>query len=302
MKTVTKLHLKRLPLYGAAAALVGASCWQNFEFAIGISTALAAAMVASDMLKGPALHATLNACRDRDWPRVVVAAPLVVVFALASLAAAVSFQAQTRGDAVGQRQAVIDEHARLTKQIADASALRDEQDALAKAEAGPTGTKCKSRCEKAMARAEAARATIAQAQAALAGLDPPLEADAGAATLARLMRTDETTARTTMTVIAVALVEIGSLLAFPLAMSFGGPRPARPPAPLQITGPYTIEQAERDLLYEIARGNMPTVYDWASRWKRSVAWVSDAIGDMERRGVISRTRAKDGRRKLIEIA
>ncbi len=301
MKTVTKLHIKRLPLYGAAGALVLASCWQNFEFAIGVSVALAAAMVASDMLKGPAMHVTIAALRDRDWGRVVIAAPLVLIFAAASLAAAISFQAQTRGDAVGQRQAVIDEHARLDKQINDATTLRDEQDALANVEKGKSGTKCKSRCEKAMARAEAARATIAAAQAAMAKLDPPLEADAGAATLARLLKTDETTARTIMTVIAVALVEVGSLLAFPLAMAFGAPRPARPSAPPQaVTGPYTIEQAELDLLYEIARGNMPTVYDWAARWKRSVSWVSDAIVDMERRGVISRRQV--GRRKMLEIA
>jgi hypothetical protein len=300
MKTVTKLHIKRLPLYGAAGALVLASCWQNFEFAIGVSVALAAAMVASDMLKGPALHVTIAALRDRDWGKVVIAAPLVLIFAAASLAAAISFQAQTRGDAVGQRQAVIDEHARLDKQIKDATTLRDEQDALANVEKGKSGTKCKSRCEKAMARAEAARATIAAAQAAMAKLDPPLEADAGAATLARLLKTDETTARTIMTVIAVALVEVGSLMAVPLAMAFGAPRPARPVAPLQITGPYTLDQAERDLLYEIARGNTPTVYDWAARWKRSVAWVSDAIVDMERRGVIQRSRV--GRRKVIEIA
>lgn len=300
MRSVTKLHLKRLPLYGASAALVGASCWQNFEFAIGVSVALAAAMVASDVLKGPALHVTIQACRERDWGRMLVAAPLVLIFAAASLAAAVSFQAQTRGDAVGQRQAVIDDHARLDKQIKDATALRDEQDALAKAEAGPDGKRCKSRCEKAMARAEAARATIAAAQAAMARLDPPLEADAGSATLARLIGTDETMARTIMTVIAVALVEVGSLLAFPLAMAFGAPRPAPPPAPATITGPYTLEQAERDLLFEIARGSNLTVYDWAARWNRSVAWVSPAIRDMERRGLIQRKQS--GRRKMLEIA
>ena len=115
-----------------------------------------------------------------------------------------------------------------------------------------------------------------------------------------LIGTDETMARTIMTVIAVALVEVGSLLAFPLAMAFGAPRTMPPPAPATITGPYTLEQAERDLLFEIARGSNLTVYDWAARWNRSVAWVSPAIRDMERRGLIQRKQS--GRRKMLEIA